>query len=203
VSIPPVVSEFATVVTGLVIVLDPLAVVPVLVGLCANCSPKEARRLVYRVIAGATVLLLFFTVSGTWVLRLFGVTLNDLRIGGGVLLLLIALKMVVEGRMGSGKDENHKAAIVPLISPLLVGPGAISAAVVLAAIHGVWFTVLAALASMVICVVIFLCADLVQRVLGEAGVNLVTRVMGILIATIAVSYIRDGIFGSLRAFGQP
>ncbi|MGC8863817.1 MAG: MarC family protein [Armatimonadota bacterium] len=201
-SIPPVVSEFATVVTGLVIVLDPLSIVPVLVGLCENCSPKEARRLAYRVVAGATVLLLFFTATGTWVLQLFGVTLNDLRIGGGLLLLLIALRMVVEGRMGSSKEENHKAAIVPLISPLLVGPGAITAAVVLAAIHGVWFTVAAAVVSMLICLVIFVSTNLVQRVLGDSGANLVTRVMGILIATIAVSYIRDGVFGCLRAFSR-
>jgi len=203
VSIPPVVGEFATVVTGLVIVLDPLAIVPVLVGLTANRDPRESRRLIYRVIASATVLLLFFTATGTWVLRLFGVTLNDLRVGGGLLLLLIALRMVVEGRMGSGKEEDYKAAIVPLISPLLVGPGAITAAVVLAAIHGVLFTALAAVASMLICLLLFLSTGLVQRVLGESGANLVTRVMGILIATIAVSYIRDGIFSSIKAFRQP
>jgi len=202
-TIPPVIGEFATVVTALVIVLDPLAIVPVLVGLTSNRDPREARRLIYRVIAGATVLLLFFTATGTWVLRLFGVTLNDLRIGGGLLLLLIALRMVVEGRMGSGKEEDYKAAIVPLISPLLVGPGAITAAVVLAAMHGVVFTALAALASMLVCLLLLLSTGLVQRLLGESGANLVTRVMGILIATIAVSYIREGIFSSLKAFRQP
>jgi multiple antibiotic resistance protein len=90
-----------------------------------------------------------------------------------------------------------------LISPLLVGPGAITAAVVLAAIHGVLFTALAAVASMLICLLLFLSTGLVQRVLGESGANLVTRVMGILIATIAVSYIRDGIFSSIKAFRQP
>ena len=201
-TIPPVVGEFVTVVTALVIVLDPLAIVPVLVGLTSGRDPRESRRLVYRVIAGATILLLFFTVAGTWVLRLFDVTLNDLRIGGGLLLLLIALRMVVEGRMGSGKEEDYQAAIVPLISPLLVGPGAITAAVVLAALHGVLFTALAALASMVICLLLFLSTGLVQRLLGQSGANLVTRVMGILIATIAVSYIRDGIFSSLKAFRQ-
>ncbi|MCX8052974.1 MAG: MarC family protein [Armatimonadetes bacterium] len=200
--IPAVVGKFATVVTGLVIVLDPLAIVPVMAGLTAGRDAREWRRLVYRVIAGATVLLLFFTVTGTWVLRLFGVTLNDLRIGGGLLLLLVALRMVVEGRMGASKEEDERAAIVPLISPLLVGPGAITAAVVLAAIHGVWFTALAALVSMLICLVLFLSTRVVQRVLGESGTNLVTRVMGILVATIAVSYIRDGIFSSLKGFSR-
>ncbi|MDH7600731.1 MAG: MarC family protein [Armatimonadota bacterium] len=198
--IPKVVGEFATVVTALVIVLDPLAIVPILISLSSNHSMRESRRLAYRIVAGATVLLLFFTVTGTWVLQLFGVTLNDLRIGGGLLLLLISLKMVVEGRISPGKEEDYRAAIVPLISPLLVGPGAITAAVVLAAIHGVWFTALAGLASMLICLLVFLSAGLVQRVLGESGTDLVTRVMGILVATIAVGYIREGIFSSVKDF---
>jgi multiple antibiotic resistance protein len=198
--IPRVVSEFATVVTALVIVLDPLAIVPVLIGLTNNRTAKECRRLAYRIVAGATVLLLFFTITGSWVLQLFGVTLNDLRIGGGLLLLLISLKMVVEGRISSGREEDYRAAIVPLISPLLVGPGAITAAVVLAAIHGVWFTALAGLVSMLICLLIFLSAGFVQRLLGESGTDLVTRVMGIIVATIAVGYIRDGIFSSIKDF---
>ncbi|MGQ9454914.1 MAG: MarC family protein [Armatimonadota bacterium] len=198
--IPHVIGEFTTVVTALIIVLDPLAVVPVLVGLSSNQSARESRHLSYRIVAGATVLLLFFTITGTWVLHLFGVTLNDLRVGGGLLLLVISLRMLVEGRISAGKEEDYKAAIVPLISPLLVGPGAITAAVVLAAIHGVWFTTLAALVSMLICMGVFLAAGLVQRILGEAGTDLVTRVMGILVATIAIGYIREGIFSSIRDF---
>ncbi len=198
--IPRVLGEFATVVTALVIVLDPLAIVPILISLSSNHTPREGRRLAYRIVAGATVLLLFFTVTGTWVLQLFGVTLNDLRIGGGLLLLLISLKMVVEGRISPGKEQDYRAAIVPLISPLLVGPGAITAAVVLAAMHGVWFTAVAGLVSMLICLLIFLSAGFVQRVLGESGTDLVTRVMGILVATIAVGYIREGIFSSVRDF---
>lgn len=198
--IPRVIGEFTTVVTALVIVLDPLAIVPVLVSLSSNRSARESRHLAYRIVAGATVLLLFFTITGTWVLRLFDVTLNDLRIGGGLLLLVISLKMLIEGRISAGKEEDYRAAIVPLISPLLVGPGAITAAVVMAAIHGVWFTTLAALVSMLICLVVFLAAGLVQRVLGESGTDLVTRVMGILVATIAIGYIREGIFSSIRDF---
>jgi multiple antibiotic resistance protein len=201
-TIPPAVGVFGAVVTALVIVLDPFAIVPVLVSLSLRLDARESRRLVLRVVGGSTVLLLFFTITGTWVLRLFGVTINDLRIGGGLLLLLIALRMVVEGRMSASREEDYNAAIVPLISPLLVGPGAITAAVVFAAIHGVLLTSLAAAASMVVCLLIFLSTRFIQRLLGASGANLVTRVMGVLIATIAVSYIREGIVSSLKALGH-
>ena len=197
-TIPPAVCEFGTVVTAFVIVLDPLAIVPVLVTFSLRLDARESRRLTFRIVGGAAVLLLFFTITGTWVLRLFGVTINDLRIGGGLLLLLIALRMVVEGRMGASREEDYDAAVVPLISPLLVGPGAITAAVVFAALHGVVLTALAAVASMIVCLLIFLSTRFIQRLLGESGASLVTRVMGILIATIAVSYIREGIISGFR-----
>ena len=192
-------SDFARIVTALVIVLDPLALMPLIVGLDSRMDAHESRALRLRVVGGATVLLLFFTVTGTWVLRLFVVTLDDLRIGGGLLLLIIALRMVIEGRLGSSTEEEYHAAIVPLISPLLVGPGAITAAVVFATLHGVLITAAAGIVSMVICLLLFMSAGIVNRLIGQSGANLVTRIMGMLIATIAISYIRTGITHILHA----
>ena len=195
-----ILSELGTVVAGLVIVLDPFGLLPVIVGLSSRLGPRTAKRMVFKVVGGATLLLLTFTVAGTWVLGLFGVTLNDLRIGGGILLLIIALKMVVEGTIDgdSGKDED--AAVIPLISPLLVGPGAITAAVVLAAIHGVWISVVAASLTMLICLLILLSTRIMCRLLGDAGAALLTRIMGVLIATIAISYVRTGILETVRLY---
>ena len=91
--------------------------------------------------------------------------------------------------------------VVPLISPLLVGPGAITAAVVLAAGHGVAITALSVLAAMLVCYMVFLSARPIHRLIGDSGADLASRVMGIVIATIAISYIRVGIVGFLRAAG--
>lgn len=193
-----VVGEFARIVITLVIVLDPVALMPLLVSLDTRMDALEARGLALKVVAGATVLLLFFTATGTWVLNLFDVTLEDLRIGGGLLLLIISLRMVVEGKIGPEGEAGYRAAMVPLISPLLVGPGAITAAVVLAAIHGIPVTAAAGLVAMFICLLVFLSARFIHRLIGSSGTDLVTRVMGVLVATIAVSYIRTGITGILR-----
>ena len=187
-------GEFWTIVAALLIVLDPFAVVPVFVALAGRMEARDVRRLTYKVIGGATILLLFFTITGVGVLRLFRVTLDDLRIGGGLLLLIIAIKMVIEGSI-SGKDGDYQAVVVPLISPLLVGPGAITASVVLGSIHGIWLTAAAATAAMLVSLLILLCAGFLHRLIGTQGADLVTRIMGVLIATIAVSYIRVGVQG--------
>lgn len=134
------------------------------------------------------------------VLSLFGVTLNDLRVGGGLLLLVIALRLVVEGRISvpSNQEEEqaaYDAAVVPLISPLLIGPGAITAAVVLAAIHGVLMTSLAAIAAMLISLAVFLLTRFVYRFIGPGLTDLISRIMGVLIAALAISYIRYGVIG--------
>lgn len=192
-------SEFGTMVTALLIVLDPLGVMPIVIGLYSSYGARQARKVVYRVAGGATILLVFFTVTGTWVLKLFGVTLSDMRIGGGLMLLIIALRLVVEGRLSLPcENGDHRAAVAPLISPLIIGPGAITAAVVLAAIHGVWLTALAALVSMLISTAVLLSARFVHRLIGDAAADLISRVMGVFIATIAVSYIRLGVIELIR-----
>lgn len=192
-------SEFVTVVAALVIVLDPLALIPVTLEFSVQLPPREARRVIMRVIGGATILLLFFTITGTWVLTLFNVTLNDLRIAGGLLLLLFALRLVFEGEFGPGKEQGYQAVAVPLISPLLVGPGAITAAIVLAATHGMVLTAIAGVVAMGICMLVLLGSGVVHRLIGDVGTDLASRIMGLLIATIAVSYIRLGVLGLMSA----
>ena len=198
---PELAGEFGTIVAALLIVIDPLGVMPVIVGLSARLQPRETRKLTVKVIAGATTLLLFFTIAGTWVLRLFAVSLSDLRVGGGLLLLIIAFKLVMEGRIADEKEGEYRAVIVPLISPLLVGPGAITAAVVLAAVHGVWVTSAAVAAAMLVSLLLLLAASFIHRLIGDSGTDLISRIMGVLIAAIAVSYIREGVLGYLKTWG--
>jgi len=196
------IAEFGKVVLALVIVLDPVALLPILVGIRSQTTPQEDRWIPAKIVGGGTVLLLFFTATGTWVLKLFDVTLDDLRIGGGLLLLVTSLRMVIDGRIGSDPQKDYRAALVPLISPLLVGPGAITASVVFARVYGVWFTSLAVIAAMILCLLVLLSRSFIYRLIGESGTDLVTRIMGILVATIAVGYMRTGIIGVLKTSGS-
>lgn len=190
--------RFGAVIAALLIVLDPLGAMPMMISMGSFAGARNAKKLIFRVVGGATVLLLFFTVAGTWVLRLFGITLGDMRIGGGLLLLMIALKIVAGGRFGHDGEESHSGLVVPLISPMIVGPGAITASIVLAAIHGVWITAGAAVIAMGISLGLFLSSRWIHRLIGDAATDLISRVMGVFIATIAISYIRIGVMEMIR-----
>ncbi len=195
--------RFGGLVAALLIVLDPLGAMPMMISLGSFAGARNARKLILRVVGGATLLLLFFTVAGTWVLRLFGITLDDMRIGGGLLLLMIALKIVAGGRFGHDNEESHTGLVVPLISPMIVGPGAITAAIVLARINGVWMTAGAVAAAMVVSLVLFMSSRFIHRLIGDAATDLISRVMGVFVATIAISYIRVGVLDLVRMSNVP
>lgn len=196
------VCEFGAILAALLIVIDPLGAVPIILSAVGFVGSKQGKRLVLRVVAGSTILLLFFTIAGTYLLRLFGVTLDDLRIGGGLLLLIIALRIVVGGRFGPD-DEDHEGMVVPLITPLIVGPGAITAAVVLARIHGVPLTAAAAIAAMILCLVLFLASRYIHRIIGDSATHLTSRVLGVFVAAIAISYMRAGVLDVIRQAQEP
>lgn len=191
-------AKLTTIVAALLIVIDPLGVMPIIIGLNASAGARVTRRIILRVIGGSIILLLFFTVTGTWVLRLFQMHISDMQIGGGLLLLIIALKLVTEGRFGPDGEEHHSSATIPLISPMIVGPGAITATVVLAAQHGVWMTSAAVLLALLICLIIFLSARLIHRIIGDGAANLLSRLMGVFVAAIAIAYIRAGVLAFIK-----
>ncbi len=187
-------SDLAKVTITLFIVLDPVGLTPFLYAVTAHKSPAESRQIIYRVAGGATVLLLFFTVTGTWVLKFFGVTLQDLQISGGLLLLIIAVQLVISGDEAGGSGrEQQSISETPLISPLLIGPGAITAAVVLATDYGIPVTATGAVLAMIASLLVFLVAGFLQRLIGRSGTDLIRRIFGVLIAAVGVSYMRVGL----------
>ncbi len=158
---------------------------------------------------GAAILL-FFALLGEGVLRAFGITLPALRTAGGVLLLLIAIDMVfarASGGTTATADERAEAAtkpdvsVFPLATPLIAGPGAIGAAILLVAeAHGdplrIAVVIGALLAVLLLTFLLLLAATQVQKLLGVTGLHVVTRVMGVLLAALAVQFLFDGIAAS-------
>jgi multiple antibiotic resistance protein len=143
-------------------------------------------------------------------LKLFGITIPALRIAGGVLLLLIAIDMVFarhSGGTGTTPEEEtearqrHDISVFPLATPLIAGPGAISAMILLSTrrgrLHHGWFLVVAAmLLILVVCYLAMLVAIPIQRLLGITGLAVVSRVVGVLLAALAIQFLLDGIKGS-------
>jgi len=173
--------------------------------------PKAQRRNVaFKGVAIATVILLTFAIFGEAALSRMGITLPAMRTAGGILLLLIAIDMVFARHSGGSSttdDETDEArgkqdiSVFPLATPLLAGPGAMGAVVLLTAetggdlVHRA-IIVGALLAVLLIAFVLLLMAGQVQRVLGVTGLNVISRVVGVLLAALAVQFMFDGLASS-------
>jgi multiple antibiotic resistance protein len=178
--------------------------------LTASASPHRRRAMAIKGTVVATILLLLFIVFGRPLLDWLGISLPALRTAGGILLLLLAIDMAAAPPShwsSATKAEADEAesrediAVFPLATPLIAGPGALGAAVLLSAeaagslMHQL-VVALMMLAVMVITLGLLLVAARVHRLLGVTGQNLISRVVGILLAALSVQFIFDGIRGS-------
>ncbi|QOR47044.1 MarC family protein [Trueperella pecoris] len=194
-------SAFAT----LLVIIDPPGNVPVFMALTRSLNKSERKKVAFQANFIAMVLLLLFGFFGFVLFGYMGISAEALQISGGVLLLLVALQLL------TGKEEDPGSAggtiavaMVPLGTPLLAGPGSIVAFMLLMRDSGdVWgqVAVVAAAAS-----VLFISwmsmhfAGAIMRLLGEAGVMLLTRLSGMLLAAIATQLIISGVLGVVRGY---
>ena len=172
-------------------------------------SPAQRRIFATRGVLIALAILLFFAVLGNAILDVFGITIPALRTAGGVLLLLIAIDMVFarhSGGTGTTDEEEREArqsqdiSVFPLAMPLMAGPGAISAVILLTTGANsdleFWLVLAAIVVILALCWLTLLIAIPIQRLLGLTGLSVVSRVVGILLAALAVQFVFDGIKAS-------
>lgn len=198
--------------TTLFVVIDPLGLVPLLLALTVGAPAAERRRMALRGTLIAAVILLGFALLGEIVLDLLGIGLPAFRTAGGVMLLLIALEMVFQRRTDRrlrSADElrdvggHADISVFPLAIPLLSGPGAITSIILLMARHegdiaAQTVVIAMLLVVMALCVAIFLFVEPLERLLGPTLTHVISRLLGILLAALAVQYIFDGL---RNAFG--
>jgi multiple antibiotic resistance protein len=179
-------------------------VVPIFIAMTHGDSKEELRDTARRAALVAAALLVFFALFGTFLFKVVGVSLSAFRVAGGIVLLITALDMLRarQSETRTSPEEAQEAtakedvAIVPLAIPLLAGPGAIATVMVLMSRAAGVVSVVAVVASIVVTMATsyFLLrgASLVQRFLGQSGVAILQRVMGLLLAAIAVQFIAEG-----------
>lgn len=197
-------SIFIVALPAVFFVVDPFGVVPIFLSITAKDPPERARQMALRACSVGGGLLLFFALFGGLVFKVFGVTLSAFRIAGGILLLMTSLDML-RGRTSQTKTspeeeregaEKEDVAVVPLAMPLLAGPGSIATVMVLMSKGKSIASAIAVLVSIVLAFVasyyILRAAGIVQRVLGQSGVAILQRLMGLILAAIAVQFIADG-----------
>jgi multiple antibiotic resistance protein len=197
-------AHFLVSLSAVFFVVDPIGVVPIFLAITAGDSETKMRRTALRACLVAGGLLLFFAIFGGVIFQIFGVSLAAFRIAGGILLLITALDMLrarpSETRTSRTEEQEGVAkedvALVPLAMPLLAGPGAIASAMVLMSKGDSMMMGVPVLAAIVLTFVasyfILRASHLVQRVLKQSGVAILERVMGLILAAIAVQFMADG-----------
>jgi len=186
---------FAETVVTLFVIMDPIGTVPVFVALTAQRTPAQRRWAAVQSAAVAGVLVVAFALFGRFVLDYLNVSVESLAIAGGLLLLLVALEMF-SGHGGSPSSDVN-VVLVPLATPLLAGPGAIAAIMVLVNRHadtaGRFGVILGVLAVVVSVAAILLLAGLLARLLRPGLVQFLTRVLALLLSAIAIQLIVDAV----------
>lgn len=193
--------------TTLFATIGPLDVGPVFAAMTPAAEPADRRRMAMRGTAIATGILLLFALAGEVMLASLGISLAALRVAGGILLLLIAIDMVFARPSGSTSTTEEEAreavgrsdvTVFPLATPLIAGPGAMGAIILLMAETGgdvllQGLVLLMLLAVMLITLLALLLAAQLQRYLGLTGLHVISRIFGVLLAALAVQFMFDGI----------
>ncbi len=186
---------FTETVVTLFVIVDPLGTVPMFVALTADRTPGQRRWAAIQSAALAGVLIAVFALFGRILLGYLNVSIQSLAIAGGLLLLLVALEMF-RGH-AAPVNSNVNIVLVPLVTPLLAGPGAIAAVMVLSNRHtdlgGRLGVILGVVAVVAIVAIILLLAGRLARVLRPAVVDFLTRVLALLLSAIAVQLVVDAV----------
>ncbi len=192
--------------TTVLVTIDPVGLAPVFLGLTAGMTRPQRFQVATRgcIIAGA--ILFVFALAGSVFLKLLGITLPAFRIGGGLLLFWIAFEMIFEKRQERKERSAERAitdvqvrdtAVFPLAIPLVAGPGAISAVILLSARFegpSMKLALIGVLATVLILLFLALAiADRIDRLLGETGRTILTRLLGVVLAALAVQFVIDGV----------
>jgi multiple antibiotic resistance protein len=186
--------------------IAPIDVAVVYAAITHNNSRQMKKRMALRGVFIAFIILLFFALAGDSLLRTLGISLPALKFAGGILLLLIAIDLVFARESGANATESERQAAVdkedvsvfPLATPLIAGPGAMSAVVLLKVNAGDDLTAQAIVIGALITVLLLtlallLLANQVQRLFGETGIHAISRVFGVLLAALSVQFMFDGL----------
>jgi multiple antibiotic resistance protein len=197
----------STALVTLLIILDPVALAPIFISLTQGMTADERRRVATRASLIAFFILAFFGLGGEILLRLLGVGIPAFRISGGLLLFWIAFEMVFERRnerkqhtadVAVTEDHIRNVAAFPLAIPLMAGPGAITAVILLAGRADGNIFYLGALIALIAlgvlsCFLVFLTAGRVARWLGVTGNIVLSRLLGVILAGLAIQFIINGV----------
>lgn len=198
-------SEYVHILTALFVIVNPIGAIPLFITFTREQSPSERLVTAKQTAIAVAVVLVVTLFIGEPLLHFFGIGLPSFRVGGGILILLMAISML-HARQGGARntlqevveaEDKENVAVVPLAIPMLAGPGAISTTIIYAhRVNTVWgYVVLLGIVLLVAFGVMaaLRLADPISQRLGRTGINIATRIMGLILAAISIEFIAGGL----------
>jgi len=197
--------EYLEILTAIIVIVDPFGLIPIFISITADETEREKARTAKVAVTAAAIVLIVSILAGGPLLRFFGISIASFKVAGGILIFLTAVSMI-NARISSSKNtpeetkeavEKENVAVVPLAVPLLAGPAAISTVIIYShkqpglAMKGflIGSVVLVALGTWVL----LRLSSAISRKLGRTGLNNTTRLMGLILAAIAIEFIAGGL----------
>ena len=192
---------------ALLAIVNPIGVVPFFIHFTQNLTPEQRRHTIRVSAFTAFIVIAVSAIAGLKIIEFFGISLASFQVGGGTLLLISAIQMLnaqpAEGRKEDVTEGEHKVdtgasiAVVPLTIPLLTGPATISTMVIYADKTRDWWQLAVLVGYGVVVAVatflVFSASGRIAKVLGQTGINIMTRLMGLILAALAVELLADGL----------
>jgi len=185
----------------LFIVVDPFGNIPIFTSLTGKLSKTQKRKVFNTATLVGFILLLAFAFAGQEIFAIFGISIFSFEVAGGILLLIVSIRILVSGSLENISESPESIGAVPIAIPLLVGPGAITTTILNIQAYGIPITVLSVFVVLILTWVILRYVDVVDRVLGKTGAVVIARVMALLIAAIAIQFVLVGVTHFLQSIG--
>ncbi|UPQ88749.1 YchE family NAAT transporter [Vibrio sinaloensis] len=190
---------------GLVAAVNPVGIMPVFVSLTGHMTQEEKNKTAVTANLAVAIILVVSLMAGQMLLDMFSISLDSFRVAGGLLLLSIAFSMM-SGKLGEDKQNKQEKTesisreqigVVPLAMPLMAGPGAISSTIVYGSRYPGMFDTMGIIFTIVVFALctwlLFRSAPLIVRFLGQTGINVITRIMGLILGALGIEFIANGL----------
>jgi len=184
----------------LLAIIDPTGAIPLLAPVLAQADERTLRKIDKLVGLGVPSILILFAVAGQFLLQVFSIRTPDLEIAGGIILLIVSIDILREGYPKTASINVEEFVFVPIITPMLVGPGAITAVLVMRSTYPLWQVVLSILIASGVTFIVIKFSQKILRRLGEDMLKFIGRFMSLIVAGWSVSLIIQGIREVVRTF---
>lgn len=195
-------EEFLKSFVMILVIMDPFGGIPVFIMLTKDDTIQRMRRSANRATVVASILIFLFLFLGTIILEFFSISLESFKVAGGIILFLVGLTYVMDIHFGSEIEKGYERDItVPMATPLIAGPGVITAVIISVSLYGYPVTIAAAAINLLLFWVLMRYSHILNKVIGRQGSEILSRVMGLILTAMAVEFIISGIMSFVQSGG--